>query len=43
MFPKEDMVDLKRFPLSDSQDMGCDFQAHLKCFQYGLETFQSFG
>jgi hypothetical protein len=41
--PKEDMVDLKCSSLSDSQDMACHCQAHLKCLQHRLETIQSFG
>ena len=41
--PKEDMVDLKCSPLSNSQDMGHHLQAHLECLQHRLETTQSFG
>ena len=41
--PKEDMVDLKCSPLSNSQDMGRHLQAHLECLQHRLETIQSFG
>jgi len=41
--PKEVMVDLKYSPLSNSQDMGCHLQAHLKCLQHGLKTIRSFG
>jgi hypothetical protein len=39
---KEDMMDLKCSPLSNSQDMGCHPQAHLKCLQHRRETIQSF-
>jgi hypothetical protein len=35
--PKEDKVDLKCSPLSNSQDMGHHFQVHLKYLQHGLE------
>jgi len=40
--PKEDMVDLKCSPLSNSQGMGRHPQAHLECLQHRLETIQSF-
>ena len=41
--PTEVMVDLKRSPLSNPQDMGHHLQAHLGCIQHRLETLQSFG
>jgi len=41
--PKEDMVDLKCSPLSNSQDMCRHLQVHHKCLQRCLETIQSFG
>jgi hypothetical protein len=41
--PKEDMIDLKCSPLSNSQDMGCHIEAHGECLQHRLETIQSFG
>jgi len=40
---KEDMVDLKCSPLSNSQNMGRHLQAHLECLQHCLQTIQSFG
>jgi len=40
---KEDMVDLKRSPLSSSQDWRCHLQAHNDCLQNRLEAIQSFG
>jgi len=40
--PKEVMVDLKCYPLSNSQDRSCHLQIHLKCLQHRLETIQSF-
>jgi hypothetical protein len=39
-FPKEDMVDLKYFPLSDSQEMCCHPKVHVECLQHSLETIQ---
>jgi len=41
--PKEVMVDLKWFPLSNSHGRGHHHQAHLECLQQHLETFQWFG
>jgi len=41
--PKGDMVDLKCFPCSNSQDMSCQLQVHLQWLQHPLETIQSFG
>jgi len=41
--PKKDIVDPKSSPLSNSQGRGRHRQAHLKCLQHWLETFQSIG
>jgi len=41
--PKEDMVDHKCSPLSNSQDIRRHPQVHLEYLQYRLETIQSFG
>jgi len=38
--PKEDMLHLKYFPLSNSHEMGRHLQAHVKCLQHSLETMQ---
>jgi len=39
--PKEDILDLKCFRLTNLQDRGRHLQAHLKCLQHWLGTFQS--
>ena len=41
--PKEVMVDLKCSPLNNSQDRGCQLQAHFALLQHCLKTIQSFG
>jgi len=40
---KEDMVEHKCSPLSNSQNMGRHLQVHLEWLQHRLETIQSFG